>query len=257
MSDLDLGKQIGPLPLGAWIAVVAGGLGIALYTKNGGQASPYVVEDVGSPNVAPGSVGDGSLGGWIPTGPITGGPGPTVPPSGAILTNEDWARKAIEYLVASGYNAADAYSAITNAINGQQVSVSQFALWGAAIRGIGVPPFPVLVLPPTSVPSVAPEPAPEPYYEQPALPPPPPPPAPVAPGDTPHAYRPRASNDPHCAVCGRWRDTWVHTNRDAPPAPVTPPGDTPHRWVPISAVNRHCKVCGRWRNTWVHTNQND
>jgi hypothetical protein len=36
----DLGKMVGPMPLGAWIAVVGGGLGFALYSRSQSAAAP-------------------------------------------------------------------------------------------------------------------------------------------------------------------------------------------------------------------------
>jgi hypothetical protein len=56
MSSLDLSKQVGPLPLGAWLAVVAGGLGIAWYTRRNTTADPAPVVDTSGIN----GVGDGS-----------------------------------------------------------------------------------------------------------------------------------------------------------------------------------------------------
>ena len=45
-TKIDFGKQIGPLPLGAWIVVVGGGLGIAVWNrKNGSNDAPIPVED--------------------------------------------------------------------------------------------------------------------------------------------------------------------------------------------------------------------
>ncbi len=63
MPQLDLGKQIGPLPLGAWIVVVGGGLGIALYTRRMGQSSEPVIDTSPDPGVGEG--------GFQPTPPGT------------------------------------------------------------------------------------------------------------------------------------------------------------------------------------------
>ena len=135
---LDLGKQYGPLPLGAWIAVVGVGLGIAFYTRNSGGA-PVEVEDGSSP---PG-VGDGSVGGWIPTSPPAG--------SGDVgnvdlTTNESWAVACINYLIAQGYNPTAADQAIRKYIAGEKLGVQETALVGMALLKYGSPPQP---LPPT------------------------------------------------------------------------------------------------------------
>lgn len=100
-------------------------------------------------------------------------------------------------------------------------------------------------------------------------------------GTVRHRYVPEGPNKPRCKVCGKWRDTSVHTNRDAPkksggnggggnagggqPAgpntgvafshvtSPTPAGK--HRWVPIGPNKPKCKVCGKWRDTADHTNR--
>lgn len=153
----DLGKQVGPLPLGAWIAVVAGGLGIAYYTRGSGfgAASQTVVDDTGTPTNGPsgaveGSTGDGSVGGWVPTTPdSTGG---TAAPS----TNEEWANLAINWLIAQGYDPAWSYSAITKAMSGgrgeNRLTVREYALWRAALRKFGAPPVALNVPPPGAIP---------------------------------------------------------------------------------------------------------
>lgn len=47
MAGFDLGKMIGPLPLGAWIAAVGGSLGLAVVlNKQGGDDEPATVLDV-------------------------------------------------------------------------------------------------------------------------------------------------------------------------------------------------------------------
>ena len=150
MADLDFGKQIGPLPLGAWIVVVAGGLGIALYTRNsGGSDAPEVVEDTsGDPGV-----GEGGSGQWVDLNPPATGGG-----SITYESNEAWGQAAISYLIAQGYSPALASSAITKAlaggvdIDGNKMSIQEWSLWSLALAKLGSPPYPVNVSPPTSVP---------------------------------------------------------------------------------------------------------
>src|SRR6187551_4124698 len=99
---MDLGKQYGPLPLGAWLVAGAAGIGIALWSRNNGLATPVETVDTGG---TPG-VGDGSVGGWVPTTPTPTGNTPT------ITTNEEWARAAINWLIGQGYDASVSDSAI-------------------------------------------------------------------------------------------------------------------------------------------------
>lgn len=148
---LDLGKQIGPLPLGAWAAVVAGGLGIALYTRNsGGSDTPQVVEDTSGDA----GVGEGGSGQWVNTNP------PAATGSGTVTyeSNEAWGQAAVNFLISQGYSPALASSAITKAlaggidIDGHKMSIQEWSLWSIALAKLGSPPYPVNVSPPTSVP---------------------------------------------------------------------------------------------------------
>jgi hypothetical protein len=150
----DLGKQIGPLPLGAWIAVVAGGLGIAYYTKNSGGGGTTdtttdgtVVDDTGTPD----GTADGTVGGWTATTPDTSTTG-----DGAITDNDSWGNAAINWLIAQGYDPGWSYSAITKALAGgrgeNRLSVREYALWRAALRHLGAPPTPITLPPPTPIP---------------------------------------------------------------------------------------------------------
>lgn len=125
---MDLGKQIGPLPLGAWIIVVGGGLGIAWYSKTHASAPEPQIDTSGQPGV-----GDGSVGGWVPTSPQTG----TDQNNTAPTTNEEWAYKAKQYLIAKGYDAAVASSAIDKYVNGLTPSIQEYTLVGIALAAIG------------------------------------------------------------------------------------------------------------------------
>lgn len=180
--SLDLGKQIGPLPLGAWVVVVGGGLGIALYARKQSvdNAAAGPVEDTsGQPGV-----GDGSVGGWVPNQPPTGGGsdvGPTTP-----ATNDDWGKLAINYLVAQGYDPLVSDSAIRKYLAGNypQPSVSEYALQRIALAKFGSPPQP---LPPSdSTPGI-----PTPGIPKPPGGTPPPKPKPPAPKPKPPAPKPR------------------------------------------------------------------
>lgn len=147
---MDFGKQIGPLPLGAWVAVVAGGLGIALWSRQKGAEPPVVVEDTsGTPGV-----GAGGTGSWVDIGkPPTDNTSPV-----GYATNEAWGQAAINWLIAQGYAPGLASAAITKAlaggedISGNKMSIQEWSLWTLALKQLGAPPQPVNVSPPTSVP---------------------------------------------------------------------------------------------------------
>ena len=70
-------------------------------------------------------------------------------------TNQQWATAAINWLIAQGYDAALANSAITKGLAGGQdmsgngMSASEYSLWSLALQHLGSPPEPVSVSPPT------------------------------------------------------------------------------------------------------------
>src|SRR5215213_11406404 len=146
MPELDLGKQVGPLPLGAWVVVVGAGLGIAVYTRRSTSTPdvPYI-DTSGDPSVGTGP-------GWVAVPPPTTGPA-TQP----ITTNEDWARAAINHLIAKGYEPNAADQAIRGYIYGGSPGIRDYALLNVAIAALGPPPYP---LPPaTNNPPTAPPPS--------------------------------------------------------------------------------------------------
>lgn len=151
MAGIDFGKQMGPLPLGAWIAVVGGGLAIAYWNRNNGaNDEPEIVEDTGSPE----GVGEG--GSWIAVPPPS--TAPTDGDSVKYESNEAWGQAAINWLIAQGYSPGISSSAITKAlnggvdINGTKMSIQEWSLWSLALTKFGSPPYPVNVAPPTNVP---------------------------------------------------------------------------------------------------------
>lgn len=201
-EGIDFGKQIGPLPLGAWIVVVAGGLGIALWSRQQQDAGTVIVEDTSG---VPG-VGEGP--GWIAVPPPTGSP-----PTGEIeyQTNDAWGIAAINWLIAQGYAPGISNSAITKALNGgedisgNKMSIMEWSLWVLALTKFGSPPYPIHVQPPTDVPG----PVIPPVEPPPNKPPPPPTNNKVPPHHTVVARR----GDTISGISARhgepnWRKTW-------------------------------------------------
>lgn len=174
---MDLGKQVGPLPLGAWIVVVGGGLGLAAYgyNRSGTTGSQPSVVDPGT--------GDGSVGGWTPTTPASGGDTGSGGDSSTVATNEAWGVRAINWLIAQGYDAAESDSAIRKYIAGNDPapSIKEYVLQSLALQHFGSPPSPLpppLTPPPTIPPPVVQPPSQAPPHVIPAPAPPPPRPAP-------------------------------------------------------------------------------
>jgi hypothetical protein len=197
MASVDFGKQIGPLPLGAWIAVVGGGLAIAVYNRRTATSEePVIVEDTGSPE----GVGEGAATpGWLPVNPPTDGDTGKV----TYESNEAWGQAAINYLIAQGYAPGLANSAITKALNGgvdisgKKMSIQEWSLWSLALTKFGSPPYPVNVAPPSSVPGpVTPVPLP-----WPTKPPPP------KPGKPPVGTTPKPGIPDHWTVVAKRGDS--------------------------------------------------
>lgn len=170
MSDLNLGKQIGPLPLGAWFAVVGVGLGISYYVRRQGNNTPTVVTDTsGDPGVGMGGSG------WVSTTPSTGG-GSVAPAT--PTTNDQWGVAAINWLIAKGYPPVQADTAVRKYLNGDKLSVQEFSLMTILLAAMGVPPQGVPIQPGD------PTPTPDPVTPTPTTPAP----AAVSGGNWPHAF---------------------------------------------------------------------
>lgn len=153
----NFGKMVGPLPMGAWVVVIGGGLGFAYYTKKqtAAAATPTVVDSTsGTPGV-----GTGGSGQWQDlTVPTTGSTSNVAP---AIATNEDWGVAATNWLIAQGYNAAIADSAVRKYLGMDSLSAQEFAMITAALGHLGAPPQtlpPPLFAPPTIPTPVIPSP---------------------------------------------------------------------------------------------------
>lgn len=139
-TGLDLGKQVGPLPVGGWVVVVGGGLAIA-YFVNKGQArqdariEPLVEEGVGT--------------GLVPAGAIIQ---PYQPPEDTVdEDNSAWGRKVLNWLIGSGSDPATADNAVRKYLSGENLTVQENALINLALVKFGSPPE---ALPPVKVPTI-------------------------------------------------------------------------------------------------------
>ncbi len=173
---VDAGKMIGPLPAGAWVAVVGGGVGIVWYSRRHPKAAPIAVDNTnGLPGVGVGPAGFVA---------VTSSPAST--DNSTISTNDQWATAAITYLIGQGYEPTMADAAIRNYINGVATTTQQQALVDIAMKKFGAPPQtlspptanPTPVVPPYLPPVEVPHPVtnqPPPPPQQAPQPPPPPP----------------------------------------------------------------------------------
>lgn len=183
MKAPNLGKMVGPLPLGAWVGVTGGGLGLAYLARRQGAATATTrtvspaADAAGAP--ASGFAGGGAVN--LPTGaspPAT--PATPTPVSPEIITNDDWLGVATRLLIGRGYGAYTTQQALERYLRGEQLTAEQAAIVESAMQLQGPPPFSPVAAPP-------PLPAAPPVSQAPlppqAPPPPAPPPAPPPPPD--------------------------------------------------------------------------
>jgi hypothetical protein len=155
---IDFGKMIGPLPLGAWLVVLAGGAVVAIYTYQSTTGEPEIVDD------ASGDAGVGMGGGQYEyTPPVPRDDGVAPKPT----TNTEWGVQAITWLIAQGNPPGAVTNAITKALAGgtgdNALNAQEYALWQLALKQFGPPPDPVTVpAPGTGGPTTPPPPRPVP-----------------------------------------------------------------------------------------------
>lgn len=135
---MNLSEQVGPLPLGAWIGVVAGGIGIGYLGRRkrtaatgGGQAAPVPAD------TAPWQSSQGAV--------SYAGPGTGVTTMGTpkYATNEEWAAAAAAYLIGRGALGSRATNALSHVLYpdpSHPTTSDDSALYNAAAAGIGLPP---------------------------------------------------------------------------------------------------------------------
>lgn len=154
---LDLKKQVGPLPMGVWLAAIGGSLGIAgvskMRQKNTAKNTPRVVrnEDVPYPYTAP-------LGSPVQPGPFGLAPAPGGPPAAQpIETNVDWQRAATTILIGRGFGAYQTQQALSKYLQGtHQLTHEESQIVEAALKWVGLPPDPPADVAPPLPPTVPP-----------------------------------------------------------------------------------------------------
>lgn len=114
MTGNPLTKMVGPYPLGVWLGVIAGGLGIAYVLQRGDRAASTQA-DAEAASVLP-----------VPTpgGPVGYYDGAR-PESDTGLTNPEWARTTAPRLAAlTGRNPTAVQAALIRYINGEETDCS-------------------------------------------------------------------------------------------------------------------------------------
>lgn len=169
MKEL-LTRKLGPFPVGIWLIVIAGGLGIGLYSRRS-FTDKSSTEEVDPTTTAGGTMlGGNTSGGANATQPGTGVNGLGGP---VIGTNEEWYSWAYTQLVGRGFsNAGAIQAALSKFLQGQQLNDAEQRIVDAALQYGGLPPQ---LLPPvqyTPVSPVIPNPPTTPPTTPPTVPPP-------------------------------------------------------------------------------------
>lgn len=183
----DLGKMVGPLPLGAWIAAVAGSLGLAVVlNRQGGGAAE---EGTTAPDAPPTPTAD-----TIFVVDRTEGAGNVNQPAarGAFESNNEWRLWIATNLVGRGLDASKVDGALNRYLRGDDCVVGDSEIISAAL-GLAFPPDPVPVRPPCpaairpgpSTPAPVPAPVFRPPVRTPTTPTKPPPPPVKSPAPSP------------------------------------------------------------------------
>jgi hypothetical protein len=132
----DLGKQIGPLPLGAWIAVVGGSLGFMFYSRNR-QNNSGPVEVAAGPDFGVGLGGIGAVGAYTPT---DGGVSAPSSATAAIQSNNEWGRAVFNWLVGNGSDGSTVDTAVRAYLSGRTLTTQQNALITQGLAKFGQAP---------------------------------------------------------------------------------------------------------------------
>jgi hypothetical protein len=148
-AGIDLGKKVGPLPLGAWVAVVGAGLALSYYMSIKQPPADTTEDATGA------LTGDDAVG--VGGGQFIYEPPQTATTAGPVITNNDeWAVAAIRYLISKGYDAASADAAIRLYMAAEQLTTAQWAMVTQALAYLGPPPVPLAAGPSAPTPPTTP-----------------------------------------------------------------------------------------------------
>lgn len=133
-EGMALDKKIGPLPLGVWLIVVAGGLGLGFYinSRSGGASA----EEPGEEQQGDSGVGRG--GAWVPIAPAPAPPSDEVPE-----TNVEWGKRVLNWLIGMKYDPGIADNAVRKYLYGEKLDLAEQAMINAALVKFGAPPEPI------------------------------------------------------------------------------------------------------------------
>jgi LysM repeat protein len=143
--------KLGPLPVGVWIVILVGVWYVVKKRQGGGSGGGAQTDPAGNVGTVDPKTGFvyGSSQDQSALGAQSAGDGGTGSSSssgstvaGQYTTNAEWARAAINLLVAQGIDPTEANTAIEQFISSQTLTVQQQADVNLAIQALGAPPDP-------------------------------------------------------------------------------------------------------------------
>src|SRR4051794_7435197 len=155
----DFGKQVGPMPLGAWVAVVGGSFAYMMYSRNKTAKSEPVATSLDATSAdSLASVGAGGMGaGYVPT--YNGGTDTPASSTAAITSNTQWGQAAFAWLAGQGLDGSSVDIAIRDYLQGNPLNVQENSLITQALAKFGMTPE---ALPNPPALPIVPQPAPAP-----------------------------------------------------------------------------------------------
>jgi nucleoid-associated protein YgaU len=140
MDMPDLGKQIGPLPLGAWVAVVGGSLAFMFYTRSHAGGSSDSEGDVPATDALLSDVGFGGVGAVGAYVPTNGGVDTPASTTDVINSNVQWGQKVFAFLVGQGNDPATVDKAVRDYTSGISLGAQANALITQGLGKFGMLP---------------------------------------------------------------------------------------------------------------------
>jgi hypothetical protein len=142
-SSAFLKQKIGPLPAGAWLGLVGSAAVVWYWYKNRTASSSSANSAAAQAAADQAAASEDAAGAFYGTGSNTGTGTTTTTTTGATYAdNFAWQTAAVNFLVAQGYDATLANTAISNWLGSDTLTTQEQALVNLAIAQLGEPPTP-------------------------------------------------------------------------------------------------------------------
>lgn len=136
MSNLGelAGRQLGPLPLGAWALAVGGGVAVAIVVRRNALSAPASPAELYDPTA------DAGTGTGTAVNNAAGNSGGVTNIGTSYATNDEWEAAAVRWLIGARYDPTAAQAAVSRWLTGVPTTLAERAMVSAALVAIGGPP---------------------------------------------------------------------------------------------------------------------